>query len=135
MLFLFVIYVCQSCVFSVRREKSKMSSLIKYKLVQSFVLVILLSYQQIITGAFTLIKCIDTENINRLYVQGNVQCLTHWQTAIEIFIWTNIFPSFFVFSHVPYYVEINQMSVQMFILVCLLPIPGLMFFSSEKCLE
>ena len=49
-------------------------------------------------------------------------------TAIEIFIWANIFPSFFVFSHVPYYVEVNQMSVQMFILVCLLPVPGLMIF-------
>ena len=128
MLFLFVIYLCQSCVFSVRKKTSKLSSSIKYKLVQSFLLVILFSYQQILTGAFTLVKCIDIENIHRLYDQGNIQCFTHWQTAIEIFIWANIFPSFFVFSHVPYYVEVNQMSVQMFILVCLLPVPGLMIF-------
>ena len=128
MLFLFVIYLCQSCVFSVRKKTSKLSSAIKYKLVQSFLLVVLFSYQQIVTGAFTLVKCIDIENINRLYDQGNIQCFTHWQRAIEIFIWANIFPSFFVFSHVPYYVEVNQMSVQMFILVCLLPVPGLMIF-------
>ena len=128
MLFLFVIYLCQSCVFSVRKKTSKLSSVIKYKLVQSFLLVILFSYQQIVTGAFTLVKCIDIENINRLYDQGNIQCFTHWQTAIQIFIWVNIFPSFFVFSHVPYYVEVNQMSVQMFILVCLLPVPGFMIF-------
>ena len=132
MLFLFVIYLCQSCVFSVRKKTSKLSSVIKYKLVQSFLLVILFSYQQIVTGAFTLVKCIDIENINRLYVQGNIQCFTHWQTAIEIFIWANIFPSFFVFSHVPYYVEVNQMSVQMFILVCLFPVPGLMIFYLTK---
>ena len=128
MLFLFVIYLCQSCVFSVRKKTSKLSSVIKYKLVQSFLLVILFSYQQILTGTFTLVKCINIENINRLYDQGNIQCFTHWQTDIEIFIWANIFPSFFVFSHVPYYVEVNQMSVQMFILVCLLPVPGLMIF-------
>ena len=128
MLFLFVIYLCQSCVFSMRKKTSTLSSMIKYKLVQSFLLVILFSYQQIVTGAFTLVKCIDIENINRLFDQGNIQCFTHWQTAIEIFIWANIFPSFFVFSHVPYYVEVNQMSVQMFILVCLLPVPGLMIF-------
>ena len=132
MLFLFVISLCQSCVFSVRKKTSTLSSVIKYKLVQSFLLVILFSYQQIVTGAFTLVKCIDIENINRLYDQGNIQCFTHWQRAIEIFIWANIFPSFFVFSHVPYYVELNQMSVQMFILVCLLPVPGLMIFHLTK---
>ena len=128
MFFLFIVYLCQLCVFSVGKKTSKVSSVIKYKLVQSFLLVILFSYQQILTGAFTLVKCIDIENINRLYDQGKIQCFTHWQTAIEIFIWANIFPSFFVFSHVPYYVEANQMSVQMFILVCLLPVPGLMIF-------
>ena len=132
MFFLFAIYLCQLCVFSVTRKMSKFRRLIKYKLVQTFVLVILLSYQQIVTGAFTLVKCIDIENINRLYVQGNVQCFTHWQTVIEIFIWANIFPSFFVFSHVPYYVEMKQMSVQTFILVCLLPVPGLMIFHLTK---
>ena len=132
MFFLFAIYLCQLCVFSVTRKMSKFRRLIKYKLVQSFVLVILLSYQQIVTGAFTLVKCIDIENINSLYVQGNVQCFTHWQTVIEIFIWANIFPSFFVFSHVPYYVEMKQMSVQTFILVCLLPVPGLMIFHLTK---
>ena len=132
MLFLFVVYLCQSCVFSVRKKTSKLSSVIKYKLVQSFLLVILFSYQQILTRAFTLVKCIDLENIKRLYDQGNIQCFTHWQTGIEIFIWANIFPSFFVFSHVPYYVEMKQMSVQMFILVCLLPVPGLMIFHLTK---
>ena len=132
MFFLFAIYLCQLCVFSITRKMSKFNRLIKYKLVQSFVLVILLSYQQIVTGALTLVKCIDIENINRLYVQGNIQCFTHWQTAIEIFIWANIFPSFFVFSHVPYYVEMKQMSVQMFILVCILPVPGLMIFHLTK---
>ena len=118
----------QSCIFTVTKTKSKLSSVIKYKLVQSFLLVLLLSYQQIITGAFTLVKCINIGDVSSLYVQGNIQCFTQWQTAIEIFIWVNIFPSFFVFSHVPYYVEINQMSVPMFILVCLIPLPGLMLF-------
>ena len=132
MLFLFIVYLCQSCVFSVRKKTLTLSSVIQYKLVQSFLLVILFSYQQIVTGAFTLVKCIDIENINRIFDQGNIQCFTHWQTAIEIFIWANIFPSFFVFSHVPYYVEMNQMSVQMFILVCLLPVPGLMIFHLIK---
>ena len=130
--FLFIVYLCQSCIFIVTRKESKLRSLIKFKLVQSFVLVILLSYQQIVTGAFTLVKCIDIGNISRLYIQGNIKCFTHWQNIIEIFIWMNIFPSFFVFSHVPYYVQMKQMSVQMFIIVCLLHVPGLMIFHMNK---
>ena len=128
MLFLFILYLCQSCFFSVTKRKSKFHYLIKYKLVQSFVMVILLSYQQIVTGAFTLVKCINIGNENVLYAQANIQCFTLWQMAIEILIWVSIFPAFIVFSHIPYYVEIKQMSVQMFILVCLLPVPGLIIF-------
>ena len=132
MFFLFIVYLCQLCVFSVTKKKSKLISVIKFKLVQSFILVILLSYQQIVAGAFTLVKCINIGNIDWLYVQGNIQCFTHWQKTIEIFIWLSIFPSFFVLSHVPYYVEMNQMSVPMFILVCLLPVPCLVIFHLTK---
>ena len=132
MFFLFIIYLCQSCVFSVLKKRSKFSKLIKYKLVQTFVLVILLSYQQIITGAFTLVKCINIANVDILYIQGNIQCFTLWQIVLEILKWVSIFPSFFVFSHVPYYVDIKEMSVQMFILVCLLPVPGLIIFHLRR---
>ena len=76
MFFLFIVYLCQLCVFSVSKKKSKLISVIKFKLVQLFVLVILLSYQQIVTGAFTLVKCINIGNIDWLYVQGNIQCFT-----------------------------------------------------------
>ena len=135
MLFLFLIYLCQSCIFSLTKIKSRFSNLIEYKLLQSFVLVILFSYQQIVTGTFTLVKCIEIGNKDVLYVQGNIQCFTMWQTAIEVFIWMSVLPSFFVFSHIPYYVEKKQMSVQMFILVCLLPVPGLVIFHLTKTLK
>ena len=135
MLFLFILYLCQFYVFSFNKKKSKLSSLIKYKLIQSFVLVILFSYQQIVTGAFILVKCIAIGNIDMLYVQGNIQCFSQWQSAIEFFIWMSILPSFLVLSHVPYYVEMKQISVQIFILVCLLPVPGLMIFHLPKALN
>ena len=103
--FLFILYLCQFYVFSVNKKKSKLSSLIKYKLVQSFVLVIFFSYQQIVTGAFILVKCIAIGNIDMIYIQGNIQCFSRWQSAIDFFIWMTILPSFLVLSHVPYYVE------------------------------
>ena len=135
MLFLFLIYLCQSCVFSMIKIKSNFSNLMKYKLVQSFIFVILLSYQQIVSGAFTLVKCIEIGNKDVLYVQGNIQCFTMWQIIIEVFIWMSIFPSFCVVSHVPYYVKMKEMSAQMFILVCLIPVPGLVIFHLAKALK
>ena len=135
MLFLFVIYLCQSCVFSVRKKTSKLNSVIKYKLVQAFLLVILFSYQQIVTGAFTLVKCIDIEKINRLYDQGNIQCFTHWQTAIEIFIWANIFPSFFVFLTCSLLCRSESDVCTNVYSSVSIACPWSYDFSSDKCLE
>ena len=129
MLFLFFIYLIQMSLRISRMETSKFIKLLKGKLVQTFVLVVLLSYQQIVIGSFTLIKCIDIGNMKILHVQGDIECFTKWQTATEIFIYLNIIPFFFVVSHVPYYVKRKEMSVQMFILICLFPVPGLVIYN------
>ena len=63
-----------------------------------------------------------------LHVQGDIQCFTQWQTVTEIFIYLNIIPFFFVVSHVPYYIREKEMSVQMFILICLFSVPGLIIY-------
>ena len=128
MLFLFFIYLIQMSLGISRMETSKFRKLLKGKLVQTFVFVVLLSYQQIVIGSFTLIKCIDIGNMKILHVQGDIECFTKWQTATKIFIYLNIIPLFFVVSHVPYYVRKKEMSVQMFILICLFPLPGLIIY-------
>ena len=107
---------------------SKNSQVGHIKVPKTFVLVGLFSYQQIVIGSFTLIKCIDIGNMKVLHVQGDIQCFTQWQTVTEIFIYLNIIPFFFVVSHVPYYVRKKEMSVQMFILICLFPVPGLVIY-------
>ena len=128
MLFLFLIYLTEKAVSVLKGKRSKFTDMLKEKLVQTFVLVVLLSYQQIVIGAFTLVKCIDIGNMKILYVEGDIQCFTQWQIAIEIFICLSIIPFFFVLSSTPYYVQKREMSVQMFILVCLFPIPGLFIY-------
>ena len=128
MLFLFLIYLIEKVSGILKATKSKFRNVLKEKLVQTFVLVALLSYQQIVIGAFTLVKCIDIGNMKILYVQGDIQCFTQWQIVIEILICLSIIPFFFVLSSTPYYVQKKEMSVQMFILVCLFPIPGLLIF-------
>ena len=78
MAFLLVLYLCQACLSLFKGKKSRLSSVIKYKIIETFVLVVLLSYQQIVTGAFTLVKCIAIGGKNIMFVQGNIQCFTQW---------------------------------------------------------
>ena len=97
MLFLFFIYLIQMCLRIPRLDTSKFRKLLKGKLVQTFVLVVLFSYQQIVIGLFTLNKCIDIGNMKVLHVQGDIQCFTQWQTVTEFFIYLNIVPFFLLF--------------------------------------
>lgn len=97
-------------------------------MVQAFLLVLLFSYQKIITGAFTLVQCVDILGKRVLYIQGDIECYSWWQTLAEVYIVLNIIPLVFVLSIAPLFVEDNRMSVRVFILACIMPVPVVTFF-------
>ena len=80
-----------------------------------------------LTQAFSLIQCVDIDNNKVLYIQGDIQCYTWWQTAIEVQIYFSILPMFITLTIFPFWVKEKQMSVGMLILACLLPIPVLVY--------
>ena len=88
-----------------------------------------------VIGAFTLIQCVDIGNSKFLYAQGNIECFTWWQTVTEVYIFLNIIPLLFVLSHAPFFVEDKKMSVRMFILSCLLPVPGMVIYHLQRFLK
>ena len=101
-------------------------------LIQTFLLVFLMSYQQIITGAFTLVQCIQVHEDKVLYIQGNIQCHTWWQIAIKIFLALNIFPILLVLSHFPFQLKNKKISSKHFLLLCVFPIPVMVYKLSLK---
>ena len=101
-------------------------------LIQTFLLVFLMSYQQIITGAFTLVQCIQVHEDKVLYIQGNIQCYTWWQIAINIFLALNIFPILLVLSHFPFQLKNKKISSKHFLLLCVFPIPVMVYKLSVK---
>ena len=101
-------------------------------LIQTFLLVFLMSYQQIITGAFTLVQCIQVHEDKVLYIQGNIQCYTWWQIAIKIFLALNIFPILLVLSHFPFQLKNKKISSKYFLLLCVFPIPVMVYKLSLK---
>ena len=98
------------------------------RLVQTFLSDLLFCYKRMVIGAFTLIQCADIGNSTVLYIQGDIECYTWWQNAVEVYIVLNIVPVLFVLSHTPFCIENKQMSVKMFIVGCLLPVPVMLIY-------
>ena len=93
------------------------------RLCQAFILVVLLSYQKVMQGAFLLVRCVTLRYHKVLHIDANVICFTWWQTVCEIFLGTCVIPVFLVLAYGPYLVEKKKLSVAMFVLACILPLP------------
>ena len=119
--FLFLIYAFQEFVSKLVRSNYFLK--VKARLVQAFLLTILFSYQKLVMGAFTLVQCVRVGEHNVLYIQGDIHCYTPWQVGIQVYIIICIIPVAFVLSHEVFYVENRKMSVRMFVLACLFPLP------------
>ena len=104
-------------------------------LIQTFLLIFLMSYQQIETGAFALIQCVEVQENRVLHVQGDIQCYTWWQIAVKVFLVFNIFPLLLVFSQLPFQLKDNKISSKCFILSCVFPIPVLIYILVDTLLK
>ena len=82
--------------------------ILRSKLTQAFLLTILFSYQKIIKGAFSLIQCVDINNNKVLYIQGDIQCYTWWQVAIEVYLYISVVPVFITLAICPFFVKTNK---------------------------
>ena len=96
---------------------------LEIKLVKSFLVTVLLSYQKLVMGALMLVQCIDIRDKAMLFGQADIQCYTWWQIGTIVYVCTCIVPMFFVIAHAPYYVQEGKMSTRTFILSCLFSLP------------
>ena len=128
MVFIFSIFMTQKLLSNFFKRNSQPYSTLKSLLVKAFLMALLLSFQQIVTGAFTLVQCVDIGGSKVLYIQGDIKCYTWWQVATQVYIFSNIIPILFVLSVTPLFVKNNTMSVCLFILSSVFPIPSLIYF-------
>ena len=133
MFFLLVIYLVQQQLIRYFGKRFALWQSLRASLMKAFLLVILLAYQNIVIGAFRLVKCVEISDDKVLYIQANVRCYTSWQIAIQVFICVSIIPIFFVLSHSPFYVRERKMSVLVFVVSCLLPLPAMIAFHIIQC--
>ena len=78
MVFIFSIFMPQKLLSNFIKRNSQSYSTLKALLVKAFLMALLLSFQQIVTGAFTLVQCVDIGGSGVLYIQGDIECYTLW---------------------------------------------------------
>ena len=110
------------------KKTSNIWAKFKSCLLRAFLLGMLFSYQNLVMGAFTLVRCVDFANIKVLHIEGDVKCYNWWQYLVMCYIIFFIIPVFLALSHFPHYIKDKYMSVKTFILSCLFPAPVIMYY-------
>ena len=132
-LFLLLVYLIQGLLTHFVRHKA--FNFLKEKLVQAFLLTVLFSYQKLVMGSFMLVQCVDIEDNSMLFIQADIPCYNWWQICVLVYICIGVVPIFFVLAHCPFYVEDKKMSVKIFILACLFPLPVMIGYHVVKVLK
>ena len=110
------------------KKTSNIWAKFKSCLLRAFLLGMLFSYQNLVMGAFTLVRCVNIANIKVLHIEGDVQCYNWWQYLVMCYIIFFIIPVFLALSHFPHYIQDKNMSVKTFILSCIFPTPVMMHY-------
>ena len=75
-----------------------------------------------------MVQCVDIKDKKVLFLQGDVECYTWWLIGTLAYIGITVFPIFIVLAHVPFCVKDKKISVRIFILACLFPLPVLILY-------
>ena len=131
MFFLYLAYLGQIFLSHFINKQECLNDL-KVKLFQGYLLTILFSYQKMVMETFILVQCVDIQDLTVLFIQANVECYTWWQICILIYICISVVPIFFVLAHLPFYVKDKKMSVRVFTLACLFPLPVVIGYHTRR---
>ena len=132
MLFIFLMYLVQKGISRFVYKDSDFWIVFRSRSVQAFIMTVLFSFQKLVIGAFSLVQCVQILNKKVLYIEGDIECYTWWQQAVQIYICINVIPLLFIVSRTPFYVQDKTMSVKMFILNCLFPLPAFVYFTAKR---
>ena len=135
MIFIFVIYLMLQSMFAIFLRKLSLQKSFRKCFVRAFLIVLLFAYELLVIGAFTLVKCVKVYDQKVLSVQGEIQCYTWLQRSTEALIVLLLIPLPLALSHAPFYLQNDSMSVGVFILACIFPIPVILSFHAIRLLN
>ena len=134
MLFISLFYIVQLGLSRFKCVRDKGLKSFRGICTKTFILVYLLTFQQIIKGTFTLAQCVEILDKQFLYIQGAIECYQWWQVLVQTYILTNLIPSLFVLSSFVFPLKQKKILLKLFLLTCIMPIP-MFLLQYLKCLK
>ena len=98
----------------------------------ALMLALLFSYQKLASSVFSLVCCVPLADDSVLFIDGSVECLQGWQILILIYIVLCIVPFGFYTAIVPKYLSEQKISIGMFFLGCMFPVPLILIIMLKK---
>ena len=123
-----LLYLILKIVSKFLKKTSNIWAKFKSCLMRALLLGVLFSYQNLLIGVFTLVRCVDVANMEVLHIQGDIQCYNWWQYLLMGYMILFIIPVFVVVSHFPYYIKDKHMPVKTFIVSLLFPTPVMLYY-------
>ena len=119
---LVTVYVL-SKIMLLRRSSKRKWEKVAGKASMALILAILFSYQRLATSTFSLIYCVPVADGSVLFIDGGVKCQETWQTGLMFYIFICVVPFGIYIAFVPGLLGRNEISIGVFFLGCLLPLP------------
>jgi hypothetical protein len=99
------------------------NSAFQTRLSNAFMLALLFLYQMLATTAFTLLNCVPIGNQSVLFIDGSVECYSQWQYYVAAYAACSIVPFSFVLLLGPSLMQKRQLSLSVFFVACIFPLP------------
>lgn len=129
MLLLLLVFLLQKVISKFVKKGSDFWAKFRARLVEAFLMTVLFSLQKLLMGIFSSVQCIEIGGKTVLHIHGDIECFTWWQSVTQCYIFVNVIPLLFVVSCAPFCVQNRTMSVKVFVLSCLCPLPTSLFFT------
>ncbi len=128
MLFLFIFFGTITFLSQIIAKYANVLAVGKSTILKGFLFALLLSFQQTVKGVFRLVQCVDIQNQNVLFLQGEIECYTWWQVLVQLYTYFNVIPLLLILSCFPFLIQQKRLSVKHFVCSCLLPVPSALFY-------
>ena len=93
------------------------------RIIVAFIFLLLYTYQILAEASFLLVECVQVDNTDVLYIDGNIECYQEWQYFIFAFIGVFVVPFFIPIAFSPYLLYKRVISLHVFLFSFILPLP------------
>ncbi len=99
----------------------------KSRTYQAFLLALLFSYQRVIVGVFSLVRCVNFGSKTVLWIHAETQCYVWWQNILQVYLAIIVAHGLVFLAISPFFLETKRITPPTFVVSCIFPLPTLVY--------